>query len=76
MFLLKLYPLAFLFIKESWFMGCPNVRRFLCSRDDDEAELPVQVLRYDADPFWPATTSDSNIIFAGGNTFGLVGSRR
>ena len=75
MFLLKLYPLAFMFAHESWFMGCPNVRKFLCQRDDDEAELPVQVFRYDANPVWPVTTSDKNAIMMGGNAFGLVGAR-
>ena len=57
-------------------MGCPNIRQFICPRDEDETELPVQVSRYDADPFWPATTSDRSVIMGGGNTFGLIGSRR
>lgn len=75
MFFLKLYPLAFLFLQESWFMGLPNVRKFLRQKDDDEVDLPLQVFRYDVNPYWPATTSDSNIIMLGGNHFGLVGER-
>jgi len=76
MFLLKLYPLAFLLSHDSWFMGCPNIRKFVCPRDEDETELPIQVLRYDVDPFWPATPSNRNVIMGGGNTFGLLGSKR
>lgn len=76
MFLLKLYPLAFLFLKESWFMGLPNVRKFLVQKDDEETEIPIPVMAYDPHPHWPATTSDRNMIMAGGNTFGFIGSRR
>ena len=76
MFLLKLYPLAFLFAQESWFAGCPNIRMFLRQNDDEEGELPLQILRYDVDPVWPATTSDKSMILSGGNTFGIIGARR
>ena len=76
MFLLKIYPLAFLFVQESWFAGCANVRRFLQRRDDEQVELPLQIMRCDLDPFWPATASPTNVVLAGGNTFGVLGSRR
>ena len=75
MFLLKLYPLAFLFAQGELVHGMSERRKFLCQRDEDEVELPVQVFKYDASPVWPATTTDKNIIMMGGNTFGLVGTR-
>lgn len=76
LFLLKIYPLAFLFLQEPWFMGLPNMRTHFVKSDDEETQLPIPVMAYDAHPLWPATTSDRNAIMAGGNTFGFVGSRR
>jgi len=76
MFLLKLYPLAFLFLKESWFMGLPNVRKFFVEKDEAETDIPIPVLAHDPHPLWPATTSDRNTVISAGNTFGLIGSRR
>ena len=76
MFILKLFPLAFLFTRESLFMGFPNVRKFFVQEDDDEGEVPVPVLKCDINPVWPASTSDKNFIMTGANTFGLVGTRR
>jgi hypothetical protein len=73
MFILKLYPLAFLLTQESWFVGCPNARKFLCRSEEEEVELPLQVFRCDLDPVWPAMASDKNMLMAGGSTFGLVG---
>ena len=55
--------------------GVSGHRKFICPRDEGEAELPIQVFQYDADAFWPATRSNRNIILGGGDTFGLVGSR-
>jgi hypothetical protein len=72
--ILKLAPLGFLLTREPHFHGLPNVRQFLCRRDDEEAEMPIQ-MRGEASPVWPATTSNSNVILLGGNSFGLVGSR-
>ncbi len=69
---LKIYPLAFLFTDAPHFLGLPNMMQFICSRDEDEAELPLFLYRRDHNPVFPAYAEGNKIVFAGGNTFGLV----
>jgi hypothetical protein len=57
MMLLKLYPLAFMFVQEPWFIGVPNMRLFLRDRDDEDAEIPIELWRKDSHPFWPAVVT-------------------
>jgi hypothetical protein len=73
--LLKLYPLAFMFVQEPWFMGVPNLRSYLQGRDDVEAEIPIELGRKDRHPLWPAIAERNNLIMLGGDSFGLIGER-
>jgi hypothetical protein len=75
MMLLKLYPLAFMFVQEPWFMGVPNMRMYLRDRDNEDAELPVQLWRRDNHSFWPAMATPNSMIMLGGDSFGLIGRR-
>jgi hypothetical protein len=73
--LLKLYPLAFMFVQENWFLGVPNLRTYLQPRDDEEAEVPIELRLRDENPFWPAVVAPSNVIMLAGDSFGLIGQR-
>lgn len=75
MHLLKLFPLGFMLTQDREFLGLPNAKQFLCSRDDEEVELPLYLSRWEASPVWPAQSTKRNIVLLGGNSFGLVGSR-
>jgi hypothetical protein len=75
MMLLKIYPLAFMFIQEPWAFGLPNMRMYLGARDDEEKEVPIQLWRVDNHPFQPAVADRNNMMLLGADTFGLVGTR-
>ncbi len=72
MFILKMYPLAFLFIQKPIFYGAPNLMKFLQSRDEEESEIPILLFLNEAHPVWPAYTSNTSAIMFGGNAYGLV----
>jgi hypothetical protein len=73
--ILKIFPLAFMFVQEAQFLGLSNMRSFLCSKDDDEVDVPIQLYRYEANPVWPAMPENNRIIFLAGDSFGLVGKK-
>jgi hypothetical protein len=73
--LLKLYPMAFMFVQEPWFMALPNLRMYLQPRDDMDAEVPIELARKDRHPFWPAVAERNNLNMLGGDSFGLDGER-
>ncbi len=75
MFILKMYPLAFLFIKKPIFYGAANLMKFVQSRDEIEAEIPLLLFLSEDNPVWPAYTSNTNAIMFGGNAYGLVARR-
>lgn len=72
MFILKMYPLAFLFIQKPIFHGTANLIKFVQSRDDVEVEVPLLLFLNENHPVWPAYTSNTNSIMFGGNAYGLV----
>lgn len=72
MFVLKAYPLGFLFTTENWFGGLPNLKKFIQPRDDQEFDVPLRLLP-DVSPIWPAETSDQNVVFMGGDSYGILG---
>jgi hypothetical protein len=72
MFVLKMYPLAFLFIGTPFFHGAANLMKFIQSRDEEEAEIPLLLFQHESHPVWPAYTSSTNSIMFGGNAYGLV----
>jgi hypothetical protein len=69
---LKIYPLAFLFTDAPYFYGLPNMMRFVRSRDEEEADLPVFLHRRENNPVFPVYATDDKAIFTRGNAFGLV----
>lgn len=75
MFILKMYPLAFLFIKKPTFFGLPNLMKFIQSRDEEDAEIPLFPYVSENHPVWPAYTSDNSAIMFGRNAYGLVAQR-
>ena len=72
MFILKMYPLAFLFTTMPIFFGAANLMKFVQSRDEVETEIPLLLLLSEGHPVWPAYTSDTNAIMFGGSAYGLV----
>jgi len=75
MVVLKLYPLAFMFVRWPWFGGLPDMRFFLRSRDDEETEIPINMHFQESNAHWPAVPDPNSVIFLGGNSFGIVGQR-
>jgi hypothetical protein len=73
--IIKIYPLAFMFVQEPWFLGVPNMRSFLWRKDEEEVDLPIELRRSDSHPHWPASVSEGNSILLGGGSFGLIGER-
>jgi hypothetical protein len=71
----KMYPLAFMFVQEPWFLGLPNMRSFLRANDEQEYDVPIWIYRRDTSPVWPVVAEQQNIILLAGNSFGLVGNR-
>jgi hypothetical protein len=46
--------------------------KFIQSRDEEEAEIPLLLFQHESHPVWPAYTSSTNSIMFGGNAYGLV----
>lgn len=51
------------------------MKAFLQKADDDEFDLPVRFTHVDRNPIWPASTSDRNVIFMGGDAYGILGTK-
>jgi hypothetical protein len=72
MFILKMYPLAFLFTTMPIFFGAANLMKFVQLRDEEETEIPLLLFLSEDHPVWPAYTSNTNAIMFGGNAYGLL----
>lgn len=72
---LKFYPLGFMFTSMKWFCGLPNIRMYLSAKDDEQVDVPVNLMLWENHPVWPILPKDNGAVFLGGNSFGLVGSK-
>jgi hypothetical protein len=70
--LLKAPPLAFAFSQRSTLYGLPNMMMFIQQNDRAETQIPLILDRRDPHPVWPAVPYDNQIVFLGGDSYGLV----
>lgn len=73
--IIKIYPLAFMFIQRARFGGFPNVLSFTRNRDEEEFSLPIFTRIRNRMTKWPIVVSPKNLIMMAGNTAGFIGSR-
>jgi len=71
-YILKHFPLAFMFSRRPAFYGVPNMCKFVQQNDEAETDLPIFLNLRESHPVWPAVAERNQLIFLAGASYGVV----